>query len=132
MKSGTVKARRDPQDKRYWQFRASQKHEVTQAERKKEASFHAKKKAEQKEVSDVWKAKHLEYLTEDDFNLPSEDEGEDEEDSELLLAWLRPWAPGEEGKEGKERQEGQVGGDDRGAGRRRATESQRQAHGLQS
>ena len=31
----------------------------------------------------MWKAKHLEYLTEDDFNLPSEDEGEDEEDSEL-------------------------------------------------
>lgn len=83
VKTGTVKARRDPQDKKYWQFRASQEHEVTQVERKKEASFSLKKKAEQKEVSDVWQAKHLEYLTEDDFNLPSEDEGEEEEDSEL-------------------------------------------------
>ena len=105
MKSGTVKARKDPQDSRYWQFKACQEHEAVEVERKKEARFEVKKKAEQKEVTDVWKAKHLEYLTEDDFNLPSEDEGEDDEDSDELPAGLAEALGTKSNKEKKDKKE---------------------------
>lgn len=105
VKSGTVKARKDPQDSRYWQFKACQEHEAVEVERKKEARFEVKKKAEQKEVTDVWKAKHLEYLTEDDFNLPSEDEGEDDEDSDELPAGLAEALGTKSNKEKKDKKE---------------------------
>ena len=105
VKSGTVKARKDPQDSRYWQFKACQEHEAVEVERKKEARFEVKKKAEQKEVTDVWKAKHLEYLTEDDFNLPSEDEGEGDEDSDELPAGLAEALGTKSNKEKKDKKE---------------------------
>ena len=100
MKAGTVIARKDPTDKRYWQVRANTQMEKTEVARHKLSGFSCKAKADKKGVMDMMRTEKLEMLGEEDFlmNEVPEEEGS-AEDGDLPPGLAR--APGEKPKDQK-------------------------------
>ena len=117
VKAGTVKARKDPEDPRYWQFKANQQFGKTEVERNKSAGMAAKDKAEKKQVLQMLQSQDLEKLTEGDFvpGLGEDEESTDEEDDlpKGLAEALSTKRSKKDKKEKKEKQEGKESNKDK-------------------
>ena len=85
VKGGTVIAKRDPADRRYWLFKANTQMEKTEVARHKMSGATYKAKADKQSVMDMMSAEKLELLGEEDFLMGamSEEEGSQNGDGNL-------------------------------------------------
>ena len=101
VKTGSIPARKDPSDEKFWQFRALTESAKTGVERVKTSGTSSKSKANLEALQAMSKLEGLESLTEEDFVPGLESASEDaEEDGDLQE---------QEREKGEEGEGGQVG-----------------------
>ena len=106
VQSGTIKARRNPEDKRFWEFRNNQQVGKTEVARAKASSVTFSGKAD-KEVALEFDRQDWSDLVEDDWDGQGleeggEEDGEEEKDLAKLLGVKLPKEPQDKQKKNKE------------------------------
>ena len=99
--SGSIVARKDPADSKYWQFKANTEESKVFVNREKAVSWAKKGKSNNKELSKLLQTQGLEKLTEKDFTAPTDSE----EDSDGLPAGLAEALGNKSEKSTKEKKE---------------------------
>ena len=105
VKTGSILARKDPTDKKFWQFRALTESAKTEVERVKTSGTSSKSKANLEALQAMSKLEGLESLTEEDFVPGLESASEDAEEDGDLPSGLAKALGEKSKKEKKEKKE---------------------------